>query len=226
MALPQYQTLGELRLELAERTGWDGDPEGANAAKLGRLLARAQRAVWEQLDFWTRAIRDFTFETEADRWQYPWPEQCDPDRVQYVYLRWQENQVNALAEGFGVEQYNLRDTYRSWPARYRRREQIEFFPTPDDAYEVIVGAQLRLAPFAVDTDRATVPDDMVLLQAQVYEQTDQGRLPAAAAAEQALNARIRQLRGRSHTGPYLPGRPGGASLASPGATWPRPIIGT
>lgn len=217
MALPVYRTLGELRLELAEELGYEADPEGANARALANRIRRSQQLLWEQLTGWTREIVDFELETQADVWRYEWPDGADPDRVQYVYLHWDEDQVHALAEGFGVAQYDLRDEYTSWPTRYRRRDLIEVFPTPDAAYRMVIGAQRRLMPLDTDESRCTVPDDMVLLQAVVLGYERQGRpIPQVTAA--LLAQRIGQIRARSHEGPY---RAGGTGAPEP---WPRPRI--
>ena len=227
MALPLYRTMGELRLELAMSLGHEADPDAANQDRMRGLLDRAQQDLWQEITAWTRGVVDFTIQTARGVWRYEWPDGCDPDRVQYVYLRWDVNQVHQLREGFGVAEYDLRREYTSWPTRYRRRDQLEVFPTPDDdSYEIIVGAQVELPSMRGedgrydDALRFTVPDDMVLKQAIVYGFEGQGRgVPMATQA--ALQRRVGQLRARSHSGPYLPHGPGGGSR--PGASWPRPV---
>ena len=217
MALPVYRTLGELRLELAESLGYEADPAAANADSMRALLRRSQQDLWEELTGWTREVVDFDVATADGVWQYEWPDGLDTDRIQYVYLRWDRDQVHELAEGFSVTEYDLRNDYRSWPVRYRRRDRLEVFPTPDaDTYTIIVGAQRTLAPLTDDSHRCTVPDDMVLKQAIVYGYERQGRgVPMA--TQNALSKRVGQLRARSHTAHYLP--PGSRA----GATWPRPV---
>ena len=222
MALPVYRTLGDLRVRVARRVGYSADPNAANADTVRSWVQAAQTDLWEQMEAWTRAVVDFRIPTQRGVWRYEWPERCDPDRLQYVYLQWDENQVTELREGFDVSQYDLRGEYTSWPTRYRRRDLLEVFPTPDeDTYELIVGVQRTLAPFEEDGDRCTVPDDMVEKQAIIYGWEHLGRgIPASTA--QALQARVDQIRARSHTGPYLAGGPGGGTGAG-ASPWPRPI---
>ena len=221
MALPEYEMLGELRPKLARRLGYRADPAAADGEWLADLLRLAQTQLWEDVSAWTRVVQDFPIETEAGKYAYAWPERCDPDRVQYVYCRYTTDQVLELIEGFSAVEYDLRDDYSTWPKKYRRRAELEVWPTPDDAYTLIVGAQQRLGAFSVDTDRATVPDDMVLMQAIIFGREDQGRTPPIEIMRR-LAKRIGQLRARSHPQHYLPPQAGGRTR---GLALPEPQIG-
>ena len=216
MALPLYKTLGELRLELARRLGYRADPDSADRDWVVDLLIRAQEDLFEELDGWNREILDVDLPTAQGVFKYDWPPSIDPDRIAYIYVERDPNDVIALVEGFDVSEYDLRGAYRSWPLRYQRRAQLEVWPTPDEVYRMIIGAHRRLAPFAQDADRCTVPDDMVFKQAVVYGREDQGR-PVSSFISRALVNRVSQIKARSHVqGALLPGRKG--------VPWPRPRI--
>ena len=135
-----------------------------------------------------------------------------------------DTHARPLVEDFTLAAYDLRDTYDSWPVQYRRRAQLEVFPTPDQQYRVVVGAQQRLGEFEDDADRSSVPDDMVLMEAILRGYEIQGRQPPALTASR-LERRIRQVRSRAHANAAYPGNMQGAPTHAilPPPRWiPRP----
>lgn len=197
-------TKGELRLKLARRIGYAANPRSANQDLLNDLLEQSNEEIYETLSSWAPVTADTVLPTVVDQWQYDWPEALDPDRIEYIYVQIYGNQFIPLTEGFDVATYDLRDDYTSWPSRFRRRAQLEVWPTPDAVYSMYIGAQGILPAFDADTDRTAAPHDIVLSQAIVYAYENQGR-PVPGHVSKALDRRLNQVRARSHPQePYDP----------------------
>ncbi|MGH3632696.1 MAG: hypothetical protein ACRDTS_01065 [Mycobacterium sp.] len=69
-----------------------------------------------------------------------------------------------MFEGIPSQAYTLASTM--FPRRYAHRQgQFEVWPTPDNAYTVMIFAYSSLAAFAADTDALTLDRDLVYLSA-------------------------------------------------------------
>lgn len=225
MPLRTYQTLAEARRELAERLGYGADPDAANAGQLTSYLRRAHQTLYERLE-WSRLIVDFPLRTVAGVWRYDYPSatpteteyHADPDRIRSARVERGAGDAVRLGEGFDLDELALRDQLRSWPQRYRRREQLEIWPTPDGAYTITLEAYALPPALDADTDRLVVPDDVVLADALYHALIDRGS-PASPALLAQRDTRVREIRARAHGDrTYVPG---GARVD---ATLPRPRV--
>ena len=211
MALRTYQTLAEARTELAVRLGYGADADAANAAQLTSYLRRAHTSLYERLE-WSRRIEEFALATVAGTWGYDYPARLDPDRIRSVRVQRGAFDAVWLGEGFDLYELASRGQYRSWPVRFRRREQFEVWPTPDGVYALTLEAYTLAPELDADTDRLVVPDDVVLAEALICALVDRGS-PAPAALREHRETRVREIRARAHgTQTYVPGggRPDGA----------------
>jgi len=207
VVLPVQPTRGELRVRLASRLGYAANPGSANQGVLNDLLDDAHSSVYEEMTGWAPVIADAELMTVAGQWAYDWPDTVDVDRIEYMLIHLAPDQVLSLTEGFTALDYDYRDTYRSYPLRYRRRAMLEVSPVPDAAYRIVIGAQARLVPLTDDEQTLVVPHEVVLRKAVLLGREQQGRpIPQVVLAD--YNARMTQLRARAHRSPYY--LPGGA----------------
>lgn len=78
------------------------------------------------------------------------------------------------------------------------REMLELWPIDDtDSYLTKIEGYIKLSPFVSDNHRATIDDRLVLLHAEAYGKAHLNR-PDAQLKMQALQARLRILRGQQH----------------------------
>ena len=224
MPLRTYQTLAEARRELAGRLGYGADPDAANAGQLTSYIRRSHQWIYERLE-WNRRIRDFSIETVAGTFAYDYPSveapvpgsegdtltlYADPDRIRSARVQRGAWDAVWMGEGFGLYELASRDQYRSYPIRFRRREQIELWPTPDGVYTVTFEAYTLAPDLAEDTDRLVVPDDIVLADALHQANHDRGT-PENPELLTHRDTRIREIRARAHgTRTYVSGDAGAA----------------
>ena len=122
---------------------------------------------------------------------------ADPDRIRSARVQRGAHDVVRMDEGFDLYEFSSRDQLRSWPQRYRRREQLEIWPTPDGAYTITLEAYTLAPALIADTDPLVVPDDVVLADALYHAQIDRGS-PANPALLAQRDTRVREIRARAH----------------------------
>lgn len=195
MALSLQRTLGELRATLAARLGFGGMGAGVNTPHLNALLAEAQEELYEQFD-WPilRTVWPLTLGV-GQRW-LDYPDGANPDRIREVRVHY-ATQWYPLTEGIESEHDSDRDDYTTWPSRFDRRAQLEFWPLPDQVYEIEVEGIRELSPFTQDGHRATVDDRTLLLRAVVDGKAHYGQRDARLYEERLMRI-TRRLRGRVH----------------------------
>lgn len=204
MALPTYATLGSLRRELGLRLGYGTTYGQATTERLDSIILRVQEHLYEVLD-WNRREEDFPIETVADQTEYPYPETLDPDRVVRARVRLTDRGTWIwLGDGFDLEQFYR--AYRSYPLRYRLRDQIEIWPVPDGVYRMVFTGFLRLPASAGDDTPLVMPDRLVLWGAIIDGEIEKGKnAPAQVVA--SYNSGIRRLRAQQHGDRrYIPSR--------------------
>ena len=169
MALPTARNLGSLRQELRDRLGFAsfGSQAGINTAILDSFLRQAQEQLyWEYIP--REHIGTSSIQTNDGQKKYDWPDECNPDRLIIVTARDSTTSTPStwkLVEG--IEYYHDDyDTPKTQPTRYERRDQIEVWPQPDsNKYFIDLEYVKRLNAFSVDSDKATLDADLILLLA-------------------------------------------------------------
>ena len=169
MALPTARNLGSLRQELRDRLGFAsfGSQAGINTAILDSFLRQAQEQLyWEYIP--REHIGTSSIQTNDGQKKYDWPDECNPDRLIIVTARDSTTSTPStwkLVEG--IEYYHDDyDTPKTPPTRYERRDQIEVWPQPDsNKYFIDLEYVKRLNAFSVDSDKATLDADLILLLA-------------------------------------------------------------
>ena len=169
MELPTARNLGSLRQELRDRLGFAsfGSQAGINTAILDSFLRQAQEQLyWEYIP--REHIGTSSIQTNDGQKKYDWPDECNPDRLIIVTARDSTTSPPStwkLVEG--IEYYHDDyDTPKTQPTRYERRDQIEVWPQPDsNKYFIDLEYVKRLNAFSVDSDKATLDADLILLLA-------------------------------------------------------------
>lgn len=167
MALPTKRSLGSLRQELRDRLGFaaQGAQAGPNTATMDSFLRQAQVMLYWEFD-WKYLILTTNITTNQGQSFYDWPNDVDPDRLITVVLV--DNAASTpniwpLVEGIDWAHDNY-NTPQGRAERYERRDQIEIWPEPDSAnYEIRLEYIKRLGAFTIDTDKATIEEDVILL---------------------------------------------------------------
>lgn len=159
-----YRTLEDLRSELRVRLGFGaaGGVPGVNQPLLDSFLRSAQtelywQGAWAEL----RSRDDVTIGVGQTLVDYP--STCNPQRIEDIYVKvgttWQP-----VVEGIDKELYTTVDS-PSFPTRYERLDQIEFWPEADQTYTIRVWFYKNLERFTQDGDRATLNDDVIFARA-------------------------------------------------------------
>lgn len=159
-----YRSLEDLRSELSVRLGFgaSGAPTGANAALLDSFLRQCQdelywQASWAEL----RSREDLTIGVGQTLVSYP--VDANKQRIEAIYVRVAETWL-PVVEGIDKSLYTTVDS-QSYPARYERLDQLEFWPEADQTYTIRVWYYKELLPFTQNADVATVRDSLVLTRA-------------------------------------------------------------
>ena len=201
MALPISRNLGSLRQELRDRLGFAalGSSAGINTAILDSFLRQAQEQLyWEYVP----RIHIGTDEivTQDGQLKYDWPDNCNPDRLLIVTARDTTAATPSrwpLIEGI---EYFHDDfvTPKSQPSRYERRDQIEIWPSPDsNKYRIDLEYVKRLNAFSVDTDKATLDSDLILILALANAKSHYRHEDAAVYGSQ-FTRMLEKIKGGTH----------------------------
>lgn len=167
MALPTKRSLGSLRQELRDRLGFaaQGTQSGPNAAIMDSFLRQAQTMLYWEFD-WKYLIKTTDITSQIGQNFYDWPNDVDPDRLISVVIV--DNaaatpNIYPLIEGIDWQHDNY-NTPQGRPERYERRNQIEIWPEPDrSTFDIRLEYIQRLGAFTIDTDKATIEEDVILL---------------------------------------------------------------
>ena len=215
MSVRRYRTMGDLRDELARRLGF-----GAQVGNLGDLdetlksfLRTAQTNLWWALD-WTQLRRELIRSTGVGQEQFDYPPDCEPGKIYGLEIQrdswWsclverdaeQDLAVNvdALPANTWTEALHGPDkSERGIPATYQRAAQhLLLWPVSDRPYAIKLVYQAYPSRFSADTDRSTLPDELVLSRAIAdgkahYNHADVGRY------DQEFQTLLMRLRAAEH----------------------------
>lgn len=168
--IQRYRTLGELRTELKARLGFvaQGPASNNNNPVLNSFLQEGHDYVFGELTPSPMKKRT-EISLEAGSTLYDWhndldDEDIDPGFVESVWLKRSETERYQLRQG--ITESDRAFTTRSDPTKYDTLNgQMEVWPTPVRADNLVIEYLAPKPRFTQDADRPGVPDRLVLLYA-------------------------------------------------------------
>ncbi|GAA4401263.1 hypothetical protein [Quisquiliibacterium transsilvanicum] len=167
----RHRTLGELMTELRARLGFmtQGSAAQGNEATIKSFLQEAHDYVYGELE--PPVLRKkATIALEAGAYLYDWhndaeAEDIDPGNVLSVWVKASDTIRDPLRQG--VTEYDRAfESLRGQPEKYDTLNgQIELWPVPDQAYELVIEYIAGKSRFEQAGDRPSVPDRLVFLYA-------------------------------------------------------------
>jgi hypothetical protein len=160
-----YRTLGTLAADLRRRLGFaaGGAQAGVNDSHMKNLLFSAQTALYWDFD-WPRLHKRVDKTLGLDAYLLNYPDELHPDRIDDpIYVQysgtWQK-----VEQGIDPLKYTTQSN-KSFPTRYEKREQLEFFPIANAAYTLRIFGTIPLRRFTEDNDLPTLDDEVLFLYA-------------------------------------------------------------
>lgn len=214
------RTLADLRAELAMRLGFaanidDGSgvvtwPQGMKAL-LSSFLIGAQKYLFRRYDV-LRTERFFTWTMTQGVRYYDLPgldtsecaKKLDPRKVTWVGVQ-HANVWYELHAGIAPQLYSLQ--VQGFPTRYEIRQCIEVWPAPSDSdFKLRIKGRFELEPFAADTDKATLDDELILLLALANAKAHYGQPDASLYLQQFEQTMMKLVAGAHQTRRYVAGK--------------------
>ncbi len=201
----RYKTLGELLTELRVRLGFvaQGSAAKNNEATLKSYLQEAHDFVFAELD--PPAMRKKSIiTTQADSYLYDWHddaagEDIDPAAVISVWVKVSGTIREPLTYGI-TESDRSFESLRQQPQKYGTLNgQLEVWPVPERAYDLIVEHTAVKSRFSQAGDRPSVPDRLVFLYALANAKAHY-RHPDAQAPAQAFQTMLNKEKSRQKEG--------------------------
>lgn len=161
--MPLERTLLEMRADIQLRLGFGmaGQAGVVNGPLIDSMLRSGQNQLYEQFD-WAKLKAVELRNTGQNQQFYDYPADCNVERIQGIYLTW-GGQLQQLHEGID---YQDRSTQAgSIPVKYERRDQIELWPIPQALYALRIEYVKNLSAFTANSDRSTLPSEIVYLHA-------------------------------------------------------------
>jgi len=208
------KTLGEMLTELRVRLGFvaQGSAAKNNEATLKSYLQEAHDFVFGELD--PPAMRKKSIiTTQADSYLYDWhddaaDEDIDPGSVISVWVKVSGTIREPLTYGI-TETDRSFETLRQKPEKYGTLNgQLEIWPAPERAYDLIVEHTATKSRFTQSGDRPSVPDRLVFLYALANAKAHY-RHPDAQAPAQTFQNMLNKEKTRQKEGRRYFASPGG-----------------
>lgn len=208
------KTLGELLTELRVRLGFvaQGSAAKNNEATLKSYLQEAHDFVYAELD--PPAMRkESIIPLQANSSMYDWhddaaDEDIDPASVISVWVKVSDTIREPLAYGITQNDKSF-ETLRQQPQKYDTLNgQLQVWPVPDRAYDLIVEHTALKSRFTQASDRPSVPDRLVFLYALANAKAHY-RHPDAQAPAQAFQTMLNKEKTRQKEGRRYFAAPGG-----------------
>lgn len=199
-----YRTQGELRATLMARLGMGamGASGGASQALMNSFLSNGQTQLYWAQD-WKHMIdyAEKVLGVDQNMLDYPTAGVMNPDagcsrdrrvlRIETV----QNGQWRRMEEGISTEHWSTMDT-QSFPSRFDRYAQVMIYPKANQLYTLRFWYVADLGRFTVDSDRASLDDEMILLHA-ITNGKAHYRHPDASLYQGQLSTLMASLRGQS-----------------------------
>lgn len=165
------KTFGELLTELRARLGFvtQGSASKANEAVLKSYLQEAHDYVYSELE--PPALKKLsTLKLQANSNLYDWHDDnddtdIDPGQVRAIHVKVSDTLRPELTQGI-TESDRSFSSMRDQPRKYDTLNgQLEIWPTPGQAYDLIIEHIAGKGRFERMSDRTSVPDRLVFLYA-------------------------------------------------------------
>ena len=178
--MPTYRTLKQLRDELSVRLGFGAQNGQINAPLLNSFLRSANAQIWLVSD-WLHGRKDFEVALTTP-WQFmAYPTDCEPGFISSISVKVSGKWVPLFRGIDDVMRSAI--TAAPYPTRYDENandaglSKIEFWPVSTQNSTIRINFEAQPTSFVKDTDRASVPDEMVFMHALVnaklhYRQPD------------------------------------------------------
>ena len=227
------RTLAELRVNLLRRLGYSAqaaNPPPGMTELLNSFLDTAHRLAYrtypairtERFFSWTmiEGERFYGLREHDDPTVDETDDACDllfldPQKVTWVGIEDLNGTWYPLLEGIPPEAYTRASTTTGWPSHYEIRGCIEVFPAPQAAYTLHIKGRYGLLPFAADTDKPSVDDEVVFLLALAQAKRHYGQPDANDYYQQALTHIQDLVAGSHHTRRYVPGERRAPNITPP-----------
>ncbi|MNU87055.1 hypothetical protein D3C71_768320 [compost metagenome] len=199
----RYKTLGELRRRLRARLGFavQGPAADNNRDVLNDFLLEAHEFILSQVGV-SVMRKKCVIKTSAGSWRYDWhnddeDEDIDPSRVLSVWVEVGDTCRDPLIQGITERQREQKDL-RDYPTRYDTLNgQMEVWPIPGGAYNVIIEYTQSQGRFEQDADRPSVPGRLVFLYALSNAKAHY-RHPDAQVSGQTFNQMLAKFKSDQH----------------------------
>lgn len=226
------RTLKQLRDDLARRLGYGAQvnnlPPGMTDL-LNSFLQGAQRALYRRYDVlrteriyaWdlVPGVRYYDLDGNSDTCT----KRLDSRKVTWVGVE-RAGVWYPLICGITPERYSFDQTGQ--PTRYEIRQCIEIWPGPDsEPAKLRIKGHFELEPFAADTDKTTIDDELVFLMALANAKAHYGKPDAGNYIQQMEVMMANLVAGSHHTRRYIPNTRREGVEAEPRWTvdsWPPP----
>jgi hypothetical protein len=194
----RYKTLGELMTELRARLGYvtQGSAAKNNDIVIKSFLQESHEYVFGELEPPAQRRRAI-IKLEAGSHLYDWhddeqDEDINPGRALSLWVKVGTNLSDPLHMGINEADRSF-DTLREQPRKYDTLDgQLEVWPVPERAYDLIVEYTAERNRFERASDRPSVPDRLVFLYALATAKAQYGRADATAAATAFQNMLSRE----------------------------------
>lgn len=199
----RQKTLGEMMTELKARLGFVTQGAGSKLVDpiLKSFLQEGQAYVFEQLDA-PLAVKRTTIKLVPGSKLYDFhndveDQEIDPYLVESIDIYETGTSVVHVSQGI-TEKMRSDDVTRQCPTRYDTLNgQIELWPTPDQAYDMVVRYREGPARLEQANDRPSVPSQLVFLYALASAKAHYGHADAQTAG-QIFQQSLRSARSRRH----------------------------
>lgn len=210
-----YQTLAQLRQRVLIELGYPNqasNPPPGMASFINSKLYGAQKLIYKQLvNHGLDTERFFSWTMVPGNRYYALNEsegectlQLDPLKVTWVGFEDLNQAWYRLTAGIPPEFYTRANINFGWPTHYEIRQCLEIFPAPQAPYTLWVKGHFGLAPFASDSDTATIDDEAVFQLALGNCKMHYGQKDAQAVLTQAGNYIGGMVGGQHGTRRYVP----------------------
>lgn len=194
----RYRTLGDLMTELRARLGFvtQGSASKNNDTVIKSFLQEAHEYVFSELEP-PSMRKKATISLAAGSYLYDWhndaeDETIDPGRVLSVWVMAGEQVREPLTQGI-TEFDRSFSSLTGQPTKYDHLDgQIELYPIPDAAYDLIMEYTADRARFDRASDRPSVPDRLVFLYALANAKAHYRHPDAQASATSFQNMMARE----------------------------------
>lgn len=194
MSLPLKRTLGEIRADIQVRLGFgmSGQAGIVNSPLIDSMIRSAQEQLYLQYDF-TEMKAVYERATGEAQTYYDYPANCNAERITEFSVKWSGRYI-ALKRGIEIENRNVNTS--GVPQRYELRDQIELWPVPDSQNYTLRFEYVKvLAPLVQNSDRTSLPSELVMLHALANAKSHYGDTDAATYTAQ-LDSALTKLKQR------------------------------